>query len=77
MISSENQLLEKLNTGGSLGCSDHALIEFVTSRNKDLAEKQRQDFDPQGNSGSRDEWPGKNTRVSSGSAEMRSKKPRN
>jgi len=50
VISSENQLIKKLKTGGSLGCSDHVLIEFVTLRNMGLAKKkkQRQGSDPQG-----------------------------
>jgi len=31
------EIIKGVKIGGSLGCSDHALVEFVTSRNVSLA----------------------------------------
>lgn len=33
-----DKLIREMRTGGSLGCSDHALAEFLISRNTGLAE---------------------------------------
>ena len=32
------EIIKGIKTGGSLGCSDHILVEFVISRNVGLAE---------------------------------------
>lgn len=36
VLSSVEELIKEVKTGGTLGCSDHALLEFVVSGNKVL-----------------------------------------
>lgn len=36
MLTGVEELIKEIKTGGILGCSDHALLEFVISRNKGL-----------------------------------------
>lgn len=37
VLTSANELITGVNTGGSLGCSEHALAGFVISRNMGVA----------------------------------------
>ena len=37
LLTNVEEISKGVNTGGSLGCSDHALVEFVISRNIGLA----------------------------------------
>ena len=37
MLTSAEESIREINIGGSLGCSDHALVEFVIWRNAGLA----------------------------------------
>ena len=37
LLTSVEEISKGVNTGGSLGCSDHALVEFVISRDVGLA----------------------------------------
>ena len=37
ILISKEEIIEDIKIGGSLGCSDHALVEFVISRNIGLA----------------------------------------
>lgn len=36
VLTKVDELIEEVKTGGSLGCSDHALVEFMISRNMGL-----------------------------------------
>ena len=37
LLTNAEEIIKDVNVGGNLGCSDHALVEFVTSRNVSLA----------------------------------------
>ena len=37
MLANEEESIREVKTGGSLGCSDHALVEFVILKNAGLA----------------------------------------
>lgn len=37
VLTNTDELIKEVKTGGSLGCSDHALVEFVILRNMSLA----------------------------------------
>ena len=37
LLTNAEEIIKDANVGGSLGCSDHALVEFVISRNIGLA----------------------------------------
>eukprot|EP00076_Gallus_gallus_P031122 XP_015155904.2 uncharacterized protein LOC107055427 [Gallus gallus] len=37
LLTNAEEIIKDVNVGGSLGCSDHALVEFVISRDVDLA----------------------------------------
>jgi len=36
-LTSSEELIKEVKTGGTLGCSDHALLEFVVLRKMDLS----------------------------------------
>ena len=38
LITNTEEIIKGINVGGSLGCSDHALVEFVISREVGLAQ---------------------------------------
>ena len=38
LLTNEEEIIKDVNVGGSLGCSDHALVEFVILRDVLLAE---------------------------------------
>ena len=38
LVPTNAEIIKGIKTGGSLGCSDHILVEFVISRNVGLAE---------------------------------------
>ena len=42
VLTSAENIIKRVEVGGSLGCSDHILDEFLISKNMDLA-KRRQD----------------------------------
>ena len=37
LLTSAEEIIKDVNVGGSLGCSNHALVEFVILRDVDLA----------------------------------------
>jgi len=37
LLTSSEELIKEVKTGGTLGCSDHALLEFVVLRKMDLS----------------------------------------
>lgn len=37
MLTTADELIKEVKIGGSLGCSNHALMEFLISRNMGLA----------------------------------------
>lgn len=39
MLTDANEIMDLVKNGDSLGCSYHALIEFMLSRNMDLAKR--------------------------------------
>ena len=41
VLSSEEESIRDIKIGGSLGCSDHALVEFVILKNAGLAKKKQ------------------------------------
>ena len=41
MLANEEESIREVKTGGSLGCSDHALVEFVILKNAGLAKKKQ------------------------------------
>ena len=36
LLTSAEEIIKGVKAGGSLGCSDHALVKFMISRNADL-----------------------------------------